>query len=452
MAEQIALLLQQHFIEYCRPILGDAQGSCQLTYLQYGSIAELQTLFLQNKEKFDAFLVSGTIPMNALKAVDTAPYSLIRYFGSYLENTYRILLVHILERGCPDSARIGIDYLDQGQDLQTVLRQDSLPKLLSEFEQAADGLSGEALVDFEHHLVERYIRQHREGRLDFVVSSFYSVVRALKEKGLECYYAYPSSNSIVQTLELCSKDIRIRKMRGNASAVIRVCPVLQEIVTANDQELTMLALKSRILEYCRSYRCVPILKDDFSDIEVYISKEQLEQMTEHFSSFGLPNDLKKNAGFKGVISIGIGDNLSAAKMNAVQAKAYSLRTDQTPCICIDEQGNIRSVPTGPERKTPVPSISDRYIETAANRCHLSSETVYRVFSAALSKPSPCLTSAELMQDQGFSSRMATKVLKALADSGYAEIIGQKRIGNKGRPQNLFRLSLPEPSPTSGAEE
>ena len=51
------------------------------------------------------------------------------------------------------------------------------------------------------------------------------------------------------------------------------------------------------------------------------------------------------------------------------------------------------------------------------------------------------TAADLVRVQEFSLRIATRVLTALADAGYAEKIGQKRVGNKGRPQNLYRLGI-----------
>ena len=52
-----------------------------------------------------------------------------------------------------------------------------------------------------------------------------------------------------------------------------------------------------------------------------------------------------------------------------------------------------------------------------------------------------LTSEALIRNEGFSLRVANRVLSALTANGYAEIVGQRRIGNKGRPQNLHRIFL-----------
>ena len=443
MAEKIALLLKPHFIEYCQPLLDTKWNGCELTYHSYETIQEMQSLFLEHKDQYDAFLTSGSLALNALKAVDQAPYALKYHFGSYLENTYRLLLAHALERKTITPEHIGIDYLNDSSNLQEMLNEDRLPKLLSDFEHSISGLSGEELDAFERQLVKRYLDQYHQGKLDFVVTNFYSVVEALEKEHVECYYSYPSQTSILQTLELCIKDIALNRMRGNITAVIRVSPPLMENETSNHQELAMLALKGRIVEYCRTYHCEPILKDDLTDIEIYISKEKLQQMTNHFMGFDLPNYLAHEAGFKGTISIGVGENLSAAKLNAVQAKYYAARSNQQACVYIDENNAIHSMPFTQEHNTPSIGIPEECMTEVANLCHLSAETVYRVVSAMQKGNSDCISSFELIQEEGFSPCTATRALKAMEKAGYAKITGQKRIGNKGRPLNIFQVTLPQ---------
>ena len=75
MKEKIALLLQPHFVEYCRRELGSAWKDCSLTYLEYGSLEELRRLFLENKEKYDGFITSGALPLSVLRGADQPPYA-----------------------------------------------------------------------------------------------------------------------------------------------------------------------------------------------------------------------------------------------------------------------------------------------------------------------------------------------------------------------------------------
>lgn len=97
---------------------------------------------------------------------------------------------------------------------------------------------------------------------------------------------------------------------------------------------------------------------------------------------------------------------------------------------------MKKVPGGPAED--VPSCA---VEAAANRCHLSAETIYRVISAMQTEQTDLLTSNELIRHGNFSLRVANRVLAALVSAGYAQIAGQRRVGNKGRPLNLYRISF-----------
>ena len=443
MNQKIALLLQEHFVRYCRKELGSEWKDCSLTYFTYETLVELQDIFLENKEKFDGFITSGIVPLNALREIDAPPYAIKGYFGGYLENTYRILLEQVLKRGKTNPSRIGIDYLDDGAVLESVLEQDRLPELVSEFEKSVMGLSEKELEAAENRMVEKYLRQCRAGELDFVVTYFHSVVEALEKEGVECYYSYPSKKALIQTLELCMKNARLEKIRRSSSAVIRVSPdaALEKKKRNYNQELELLALKGSLLEYCRMYRAEPVMKDDFTDVELYLNTEQVGRMTRQFTCFDLPAYLEEKAGFCGFIGIGSGEDLGKARLHAMSARDYGMRLNRETCIYIDEKEEVHSLPPAGSREQPGQGIPASYVERIANESHLSSETIYRVIAAMQTEQSVEFTATDLVRVQDFSLRIATRVLTALAEAGYAEKIGQKRIGNKGRPQNLYRIGL-----------
>lgn len=441
MKERIAFLLQNHFVDYCRCELGEAWNECELTYFSYNSLNHLQQLFLENKSRYDGFLVSGALPLSALRQVDTPPYAVKGICGGYLENLYRILLSRVLQRGWTDSSRIGVDYLKDGRLLGEVLQDDRLSELVSAFNQRMADMTREQLVDFEAQLVENYLRRSRAGELDIVVTYFHSVVEALEPEPVECWYAYPSRNSLIQTLELCVKNIRLNQLQRNLSAVIRVSPEKEWWTGQSGWEIGFLALKQSLLAYCRMHQADPIFKDDLADVEVYLNTEQLGKMTEQFTCCGLPDYLREKTGFRGIVSIGVGEDLARARTHAMEAQDYRSSLEQKVCVYIDIAGTVHTLPQRRLLNTRSVGIPAEQVEMAANRCHLSSETVYRVLSALETGRTDQLTSQDLVQTQGFSLRVATRVLRALADGGCAEMIGQKRIGNKGRPQNLYQLHL-----------
>lgn len=440
---KIALLLQEHFIKYCKSKIDEEWSNNQITYFQYEDLVQLQSLFLENKASFDAFIVSGMLPLCSLRAVDQPPYAIKDCFGGYVENTYRILLKCMLKRQSITPARIGLDYLDDGAQLPDVLEHDLLPSLVTHLEQQMLEMAPEHLMQFEQNLVEKYQRQCRSGKLDIIVTYFYSVVSALKNENVECYYSYPGKNSLVQTLRSCAKSAHLTKLQKNASAVIRVSPHQNcwGDRFSSSREMGILALKQSLLEYCRQHWVDPILKDDLTDIEIYLNAEQLKQMTAQFTYFDLVNYLEQKTSFHGLVSLGTGADLADARMHAMQARDYGQRLEEPVCVYMDEEGLIHSLPGLPPEVRLENGVSADYVELVANQCHLSAETIYRIISVMRTERSDHITSEALIRVQGFSLRLATRTLKALEEGGYAEKIGQNRVGNKGRPQNVYHVLI-----------
>lgn len=443
MRENIAFLLQDHFYQYCKKTLGDTWEEHQITYFRYETLKELQQLFLEHKNHYDAFFVSGVIPLAALWEVDTPPYAIKDRIGSYLINTYRILLGLLLKHRRYEASRIGIDFLGENVPLIEVLEEDRLPELVDEHDRHFLGMTTEELDEQEKLLVADYQRRCREGKLDVVITYYNSVVKGLANEPVECYYSYPSKNSIIEALEQCVKKIHTEKLRRNQSAVIRISPKynLRNRQFTPNHGLELLSLKSSLLEYCRLHQIEPVLKDDLTDIELYLTVEQLGKITGQFTQFDLPTLLSDQVGFQGFVSLGSGEDLSAARSHAMQAQDYRTRLEQDVCIYVDEGETIHSLPIETRGIPAESGISASDVAAVANRCHLSAETVYRVISAMQTERTDLLTSEELIRNENFSLRVANRVLSALVSGGYAEIAGQRRIGNKGRPQNLYHIFL-----------
>lgn len=439
----IAFLLQEHFCRYCKQTIGDTWEGHRLTYFCYTDLKELQALFLEQKPYYDAFFVSGPLPLAALWEVDSPPYAIKDRIVSYLANTYRILLGLLFKQQVYDPSRIGIDFVGENTPLIQILEEDRLPELINEHDRHFLGMTTEELDEQEVLLVAEYRRRCRAGKLDVIITNYNSVVQGLAGENVKCYYSYPSRNSMVQSLEQCVKKIQTEKLRRNQSAVIRISPKydLRSRQFTPNHGLELLSLKSRLLEYCHRYQIEPVLKDDLTDVELYLTVEQLGNLTEQFSCFHLPRLLEEQVGFQGYVSLGSGLDLSSARSHAMQAQDYRTRLEQNVCIYIDEQETIHSLPISTTSTAPALGISSDDVTQVANRCHLSAETVYRVISAMKTERSNVLTSEALIRNEGFSLRVANRVLSALTANGYAEIVGQRRIGNKGRPQNMHRILL-----------
>ena len=137
----------------------------------------------------------------------------------------------------------------------------------------------------------------------------------------------------------------------------------------------------------------------------------------------------------------VGDDVENILLRLLQAADFDVSLAEHGIIYIDEMETIHSLPISSIDMNQKNGISAEYVAAVANQCHLSAETVYRVISAMKTEGTDLLTSEALIRTEHFSLRVANRVLSALVSGGYAEIVGQHRIGNKGRPQNVHRILL-----------
>ncbi len=441
MQEKIALLLQKHYIAYCKEKLENQKLPCKVQYFEYQTLEELQEIFIKIKNEYDGFITSGTIPKQAIREVDTEPYVMCQCFGGYLENTYRILLSRVLKRNSTDSTRIGMDYLEDRMCLEEVLENDQLFDLIQAFEKRMEGLTQKELKATENLMVEKYRKRAREGKLDFVVTYFYSVVEAMKEEGIECYYSYPSVRSLLQVLNFCVKTIQLEKVQRRMSAVIRIRPYYSgsESEKISYGEITTLKLKGALLDYCREHLTEPVMKDDLADIELYLNKEQVQHLTEDYKMCDLAFWIKRHIGMEVIVGVGLGTDLQQARIHAVQALEYTKKIGRRYIVCIDEKENIRKLFLEYKKTENTRLGENDYIKSVANQVHLSAETVLRVVAATQMKECLEITASDLVQLQNFSTRVANRVLAVLEKEGYAKRVGEQRCGNKGRPQKIYQI-------------
>lgn len=106
---------------------------------------------------------------------------------------------------------------------------------------------------------------------------------------------------------------------------------------------------------------------------------------------------------------------------------------------MDEKGNLTVLKS--ETVDNAVKISEDYIKRIANEVRLSAETIVRLIGVMKSLDTNQITSHDLVYGLNISLRNANKFLSNMEKYDYAEIVGYKRIGNKGRPVRVYQLKL-----------
>lgn len=439
---KIALILKKHFADYCRGYVKESWNGCRVDYYEYDTLEQMKKIYDEICTQYNGIVTSGILPMRVLRERVKGNENVIEYFGGYLENTYRLLLVHLLKKKEVNPDKIGIDYLKDGMVLEDILERDQLSYLVEEFSDRITKMSVQDLEQEEKELVDDYLKRCRAGKLDFVITSFYSVVEALQKENVECYYSYPGRHSLLQTLDMCLKNIKIAKEREKIAAVIRIDGNDKaERKSEVEKEYEILEWKKSMLNYFREKGIEPVFKSSTGKLEIYLNMEHIKRITDRLESSDLPEHLKKTAGFSGIVSIGLGNDLQKARINAEEAEEYGKHMDKERIFLIDETGAIHSMKIRGRQENYTCRADMAKIERIAGQVHLSPESILRVLAVLQTEDTRDVTAADLVRLQNFSLRVATRVLTALQKGGYAKLIGRKNTGSKGRPQNLYRIEI-----------
>ncbi|RVU53800.1 winged helix-turn-helix transcriptional regulator [Anaerosphaera multitolerans] len=449
MKYKVALLLKEHLIKFFKETIGFEYKSCELTYFEYKDLYELKEIYIREQFNFDGFVTSYVIPMTVLKGItDFANSKPIVSFGMDAENTYRIILQIILEKRDLSKTRIGIDFLDEKHSLEEFVQGDFLNEHIKSLVRKMESANFDELIEIEKDFLEKHLKAIEEDQVDVVVTFFYSVVEALRDKGVECHYVYPGRHNIDSAFENLERDIQMQDIQHQLPGVIYINPLIERLVnkTTVDIELLFSNIIKIVTELSDSFSIKPIIKRNFLDLEVYIDAIQLQRLTRNYSHCFLLNKLIEEVDFEGIIGYGIGKNLYSSLLSAINGSKYALSYKKENINCsvlidINEEIYILSGDIDNNVEKLPKYLDEKYINQIAKISKLAPKTINKIIGILQSMDKDNLTTKELAEVLGITKRGANKILTALVDSGLAEIIKVSHDGGKGRPSNVYKLHV-----------
>lgn len=449
MKYKVALLLKRHLKEFFEENIGFEYNSCDLSYFVYEDLYELKDIYYREQNNFDGFVTSYALPKAVLKnVIDFANAKPVISFAMDAENTYRIILQIILKKKSLSNVRIGIDYLDDKQNLEEFIQGDFLNEHIKSLVKKMESSNLEELMDIENGFLEKYIKLIKEDQIDVIVTFFYSVIEALKPMGIECYYVYPGKHNIEYAFESLKRDIQMKKIQQKLPGVIYINPMVETLVnkTAVDIEFLFSNIIKTVIDLSASFGIEPIIKRNYLDLEIYMDAIQLQRLTRNYTYCYLLKTLTDKVGFNGIIGYGIGENLYSSLLSAINASKYSLfykkkNEDHSILIDMEEEIYILSSNIDDNMEILPQHMNENYILQISRVSKLSPKMINKIITLLQSKDEDNLTTKELADFLGITNRGSSKILRALIDSGLAEIKSVKHDGGRGRPANIYKLNI-----------
>lgn len=443
MKYKIALLLKEHYRVFCEEQVNNKPDDMETDFFPYTTLEELQKIFKEIQGRYDGFYVSGLIPLQAIRNVGKQGRdALICNSDVEVANTYRILIQYLTGPNPVQLSRIGMDFLRYETNIEEVIAQNRFSEVVHGYESRWKTLPTlEEIEAEEADIVAFYKKQIEENKIDLIITYFYSVVEFVKKYNIPCYYVYPNPRAFRESMESLKKSISLRKMQKDKAAVICIDKEDMRAGKKDIFEKFDRDLEKNIQRLNRQQYNQLIFKNGYHNFEIYIDYSYMSQITKEFTECPMYEKLAEELGFIGNIGYGVGANLYQARLNAIDASHYGRNGGKNAggSFLIDENENLTVLKQG--QMTSTVKVSEDYIQRVANAVKLSAETIVRIMGVMNVMGTNEITSQDLVRGLEISLRNANKFLSNMQKHGYAEIVGQKRDGNKGRPINLYRLRL-----------
>ncbi len=435
MEYKIAFLLKEHYEEQLKKWCEEIPSNVHVKFVPYKDFQELEEHFDILQEEMDGIYVSGIMPYQALRILRKQNETVsLAYSPIDMENTYQILLQKMVTSKVLSLSRVGMDFLRGNADLEELIATGRFAEAVHQYEEKWEKMNSVSEIEREEEIINQYyVAECKKKKFDLIITYFYSVVETLKEYDVECFYVYPSTQAFFQILDGLKKNISLRLMKNKMPVVIHI--------EAQEEKSFRKDIKASMESFNQSHFNQMIEKEGDQDLEYISDYDFLCKITEGFQYCPISDWLRDKIGFKGTVGYGIGNNLYQARLNAMDASRYgrNMKEKDLSSILIDEKEGIYVLKTNGEERQII--SSEGYISAIANKVKLSSETILKIVGVMQALKTEEVTSQELMDAFQISLRTANKILSNLERNGYAEIVGKKRNGNKGRPINIYHIKI-----------
>lgn len=330
----------------------------------------------------------------------------------------------------------------------TTLTIDSFPRTVIEEAYTALGLDADNIyVQEEQTLGGKNIilNFHREyylrGLSSGAITCWRSIYRELINLGIPCDLSLPTEGPIIETLEkafLIGESVRNKE----SQVVVGLIEINNSSLVFSEYDLQRLQVEiyAAILDYVKEIDGY-LITTGLNNYLFFTTRGLFERSTNWGTSMPLLNLIKER--FKLPVRIGVGFGLTAqqAGTNARIALNKTRENGDNCCYVLMEDKSILG-PLGCAKPIHYELVTtDKKVLEQAEAAGISSISLKRVIACITSLGKETFSANDLAPFLGVSLRSTHRLLNQLAGIGYVQIVGEEKLTTKGRPRQLYKLSL-----------
>lgn len=439
MTTKLAIVMTPYLRSFVESTIKELGSEYNVSVYLYEHFSEIGEIYSSIPADVNGVLTSGMYPARAIKLAHPESGKVIKPFNTDDAGFYHLILQLLNHNRSLDFSRIHADFIDLlGIGLYDYLFNERKVTFSDVLAEKVDAMNEEELYAIEDEVYQKHITLYKEGKTDFSITRFSSLVPRLQRAGVPVYFAYPTHEYMANVIKEAARETRIMEMENNLPAVINVAipPVGDDISSVFGMERKFAALHELLMDFNVSSSMECVLQRTVWGFEAFTNKKTLIEATDNFSLCPLGHMASKMLDFSINIGYGIGHSLSQARINAGNAKRKSEHCASGSSYLINEHSELIG-PLGDKDALVVTKAASPHDFEAAKRVGLSPLTVQKIRAAVAKQHNGRITAQQLSAVLSITKRSANRFLKALHEAGVIKSVEENRSTTKGRPEKVF---------------
>lgn len=397
---KLAILTPKNSYEKIKNSLNEI--TCEIKYIFYNNLYDLEDLYLKNAQKYDGIITSGPIGYEIIKN-SVELFTPLYHFDISKGDLYKYLFNILKENPKIDFSRVYIDFISPEKKeywFKDIFKKEEEPIFYQ------INFSNKNLYET---LKNNYTNLKREKKIDIVLTRISNMVNFLKNEKIAFDFLFPSEENIKNTVLEVIKDIKI--LKSEKKQIIFGKLLLDKITTNIEEEIHSI-----------SKNCIVKILD--KNVEILM-------IYEDFINSNIALNLKKKFKNNFFSGWGKGNNINEARHNA--EKSYIKNKDSNTEIIYLVSTNSETI------LSEINSKKKKNIEIIEklkklNITKQNSEKLIELF-----KNQEKVSCANLANYLNVSERTANRLLLKLEENNLA-LSNLIKI-NRGRPKKIYTFSF-----------
>ena len=395
---KLAILTPKNSYEKIKKSLKDIE--CEVKYIFYNNLYDLENLYLKNAQKYDGIITSGPIGYEIIKN-SVELLTPLYHFDISKGDLYKYLFNILKENPKIDFSRVYIDFISPEKKeywFQDIFKKEEEPIFYK------INFSNKNLYET---LKNNYTNLKNNKKVDIVLTRISNMVEFLKNEKISFDFLFPSEENIKNTVLEVIKDIKI--LKSEKKQIIFGKLLLNEISADIEEEI-----------HSVSKNCIVKILD--KNIEILM-------IYEDFINSNIALNLKKKLKMNFFSGWGKGNNINEARYNAEKAYKKSKETNFEVVYLVSTNSEIILSEIDDEKKKNI-EIIEKLKEL--NITKQNSEKLIELF-----RSKEKVSCASLATYLDISERTANRLLLKLEENNLA-ISNLIKI-SRGRPKKIYQL-------------